>query len=63
MTTKQHSQTIHWLNEFTKMANLFWQNGNKENYEYWKGQVMGMCKVIPFMTEEIDTDYYLNQLL
>lgn len=60
---KAKEQTIHHLEKFTELANSFWQENDMELYNYWKGQVMGICKVISAYEIDIDSEYYLKQLL
>ena len=52
----------HYLKIFTENANAFFSDGNIELCEYWKGQVMGICKVIDLLKIKIDTKYWLNQI-
>lgn len=62
MTELQKQQAEHWLKEFTKLANGFWSDNNSFLYEYWKGQVMGIAKVLDLIGSGIDTRHYLNKL-
>lgn len=62
MNETQKNQIIHWLNAFIKTSNNFDEDGNKPLSEYWKGQVMGICKMITLLELDIDGSYYLNQL-
>lgn len=57
-----NAQIEHWMKEFTKLSNQFSDAGNKELQEYWKGQVMGMCKVVDLLKIDIDSGYWLRQL-
>jgi len=58
----QKEQVEHYFKEFVKLANQFWNENDKPHYEYWKGQVMGMSKVVNIFELDIDTSYYLKQL-
>lgn len=64
MNENQQKQTEHYLNEFTKLSNKFFDDGEKDLSEYWKGQVMGICKMITLLKleDQIDITYYLNRL-
>jgi hypothetical protein len=64
MTEKQKKQTQHFLNEFIRLSNKFSDEGDKTLAEYWKGQVMGICKMITVFDCETDLNptYFLNQL-
>ena len=59
---KQESTIENWLEKFTNLSNEFSNQGNKELKEYWKGQVMGMCKIIDEIKIDIDTHYWLNKI-
>jgi hypothetical protein len=63
LTETQEKQIIHYLTSFTKLANDFFEEGNKPFQEYWKGQVMGICKIIDLMNLPFDTSYYLSKLI
>lgn len=43
MNTQQKQQLQHFMQEFTKLANSFFEEGNMELAQYWKGQVMGIA--------------------
>jgi hypothetical protein len=62
MTEKQKVQTLHYLENFIELANNFFNDGNMELYNYWKGQVMGICKMCTLLELDIDTKYYLQRL-
>ncbi len=65
MTQAQKNQIIHYLDEFVRLSNSFFEDDNKALHEYWKGQVMGMCKVITELQLEndINPNYYLTKLI
>jgi hypothetical protein len=63
MEIEKLNQIEHYLKEFIKLQNSFWYDHNDELANYWKGQVMGICKVIEVLDLVIDSDYYLKQLL
>lgn len=56
------SQIEHFFKEFTRLANAFWTDGNMVLFNYWKGQVIGMSKVVNQIGIDIDTDYWLKQI-
>jgi len=64
MTDTQKKQTEHYLNEFVKLSLKFSEEKDKPLSEYWKGQVMGICKMITVFgyEKDISPEYYLNQL-
>ncbi len=62
MDEKQQKQAEHWLTEFTALSEKFFDEGDKKLSDYWKGQVMGICKMADLIDSKIDTHYYLNQL-
>ena len=55
-------QIEHFFKEFTRLANSFWNDGDMVLYNYWKGQAMGMSKVVNQIGLDIDTDYWLKQI-
>jgi hypothetical protein len=61
--TEQEEQVRFYLRRFSDLANSHFHDGNMEYHNYWKGQVMGMCKIVRFTDMNIDTDYYLKQLI
>ena len=69
VSDKEKQQIEHWLKRFVELANSHFESGNKKYYEYWKGQVMGICKIIDLLQMsgvsegKIDTKYYLNQMI
>lgn len=63
MNDKQKAQTEHYFISFIKLANDFFNDGNMELYNYWKGQVMGISKMCNLLNLDIDTKYYLNQMI
>jgi len=60
--TSAKPQIEHFFKEFTRLANLFWNDGDMILFNYWKGQVMGMAKVVNKIGMDIDTDYWLRQI-
>ena len=62
MTQEQKNEIEHLLEEYTNLANKYWENGDDSPNHYWKGQVMGMCKVLDRVSD-IDTSFYLKRLL
>jgi len=64
MTEKQKKQTEHYLNEFIKLHNSFFKDGDYKLAEYWKGQVMGICKMITVFEceNDLNPEYYLSQI-
>lgn len=65
MKEKQKEQIIHYLDKCTELSNSFFNDNNKPLHEYWKGQVMGMCKIITELQLEndINPNYYLTKLI
>jgi hypothetical protein len=55
-------QIDHYFKEFTRLANKFWDEGDMELYNYWKGQVMGMSHLATTLGIDIDTNYWLKQI-
>jgi hypothetical protein len=64
MDSKQKEQLEQYLSKFVEKANSFFASGDYTLSEYWKGQVMGICKVITVLKldDKINTSYYLNRL-
>jgi len=62
MNELQKQQVQHWLIEFSKLSVKFSDENDKVLSDYWKGQVMGICKVADLINSGIDTKYYLSQL-
>ncbi len=63
MTTEKRQQVQHFLTEGCRKANEFDDQNNQVLKEYWKGQVMGMIKIIHLFDEGgIETSFYLKQL-
>jgi hypothetical protein len=64
MTEKQKNRIELYLKEYSKKANKSWGDDDIVGlHNYWQGQVMGMCKIIDAMKLDIDTEFYLNNLL
>ena len=60
--SKNNEQLEYYLRKFVENANHCFGT-DSENFFYWKGQVMGICKVIDLLGLKIDTKYWLNQML
>lgn len=60
---QQVKQVRHYFAKFTDLANQFFHDGDYVNQTYWKGQVMGMCKIVQFTDMDIDINYYLKRLI
>ena len=64
MEDKQNRQIEKYLITYSTKSNDSWGDDNMIGlHMYWKGQVMGMCKIIDTMNLDIDTEYYLQNLL
>lgn len=60
---EKNKQIRKFLTEGCRKANEFADQNNESLKEYWKGQVMGMIKIInTFEQDDIETSFYLNQL-
>lgn len=62
MEAEKRNQIEHWLRVFTTNHNTFYNDNDLKYAEYWKGQVMGIGKIIDLLKLDIDYKYYLNQL-
>ena len=62
MEENKKQQIVHWFSEFIEIANNFWKEDNIELFNYWKGQVMGLSKMVNLLELDIDTDYYLKKM-
>ena len=62
LKSKAKSQIEFYFKDFTEKANSFWEENNEPLYNYWKGQVFGMTKVVKEMGLDIDFDYWLRQI-
>ena len=64
MTLQEKNQQIrNFLTEGCRRANEFADQNNNVLKEYWKGQVMGMIKIVHIFNEgDIETSFYLKQL-
>jgi hypothetical protein len=60
---QQVKQVRHYFAKFTDLANQCFHEGDTEIQQYWKGQVMGMCKIVQFTDMDIDINYYLKRLI
>lgn len=63
MNTEKINQIEHWLRIFIANHHTFYNNNDLKYAEYWKGQVMGIVKIINLLELDIDYNYYLKQLL
>ena len=45
---KQVKQTFFWIEKFTDLANEARIENKTDINQYWKGQVMGICKMVDF---------------
>jgi hypothetical protein len=52
----------HLLKSYTQLANSFFQKGDFVNHSYWKGQVMGISKVVETLKLDIDHKFYLRMM-
>ena len=57
-------QIRNYLSESCRRANEFEDQNNQVLKEYWKGQVIGMIKIIKLidLNQEINTEFYLKQI-
>lgn len=59
---KAKPQIEHFFKKFTRLANEFFNDNDMVLFNYWKGQVMGMSKVVNQLGLDINTDYWLKQI-
>jgi len=62
MDENQKAQALHWLNSFTALQNSFFNDGDYKTADYWKGQVMGICKMLTLIDSDIDIKHFLNSM-
>jgi len=55
-------QIKNYLAEASRRANDFADQNNVELMEYWKGQVLGMIKIINLLELDINTEFYIKQI-